>query len=164
MRLSLALTLSHLRIWWFELMDLFLFLLAKAALASLPTVHFLALRSHLPFRQAQYVQVFSLKPAPFCKLFAVLGSTNKSAMCLFLLFDSRSILSSVFPFTAISLADLAKTLFSILLYNPATIGPQSVIYAGQRRCRQVGEGVRYSCHQQSLSPLTSCIHSCLFLD
>ena len=37
-----------------------------------------ALRPLFPFRQALYVQVFPLKPAPFCKLFAGLGSTNKS--------------------------------------------------------------------------------------
>ena len=35
-----------------------------------------------PFRQAQYVQVFLLKPAPLCKLSASLGSTNKSTIPL----------------------------------------------------------------------------------
>ena len=35
-----------------------------------------------PFRQAQYAQVFRLKPAPFCTLFAGLGGTNKSAISL----------------------------------------------------------------------------------
>ena len=39
-----------------------------------------------PFRQAQFVPVFPLKPAPFCTLFAGLGSTIKSA--IFLLFFS----------------------------------------------------------------------------
>ena len=41
-----------------------------------------ALRPLFPFRQAQHVQVFPLKPAPFCTLFAGLGSTNKSAISL----------------------------------------------------------------------------------
>ena len=41
-----------------------------------------ALRPLFPFRQAQYVQVFPLKPAPFCTLFAGLGSTNKPAISL----------------------------------------------------------------------------------
>ena len=41
-----------------------------------------ALKPLFPFRQAQYVQVFPLKPAPFCTLFAGLGSTNKSAISL----------------------------------------------------------------------------------
>ena len=39
----------------------------------------MALRPLFPFWQAQYVQVFPLKPAPFCTFFAGLGSTNKSA-------------------------------------------------------------------------------------
>ena len=36
--------------------------------------------------------MFLLKPVPFCKLFAGLGSTNRSAPSLFLLSDSRSVL------------------------------------------------------------------------
>ena len=43
---------------------------------------FVALRPLFPFRQAQYAQVFPLKPAPFCTLFAGLGSANKSAISL----------------------------------------------------------------------------------
>ena len=39
----------------------------------------MALRPLFFFQQAQYVQVFPLKPAPFCKLVAGLGSTNKPA-------------------------------------------------------------------------------------
>ena len=49
----------------------------KGGLAYLPTAFFVALRPLLFFRQAQYVQVFPLKPAPSCKLFAGLGSTNE---------------------------------------------------------------------------------------
>ena len=45
-----------------------------------------ALRPLFSFRQAQYVPVFPLKPAPFCTLFAGLGNTIKSA--IFLLFFS----------------------------------------------------------------------------
>ena len=41
------------------------FLLSKAAPASLPTAHFVALRPLFPIRQAQYVQAFPLKRAPF---------------------------------------------------------------------------------------------------
>ena len=54
----------------------------------------MALRPLVPFRQAQYVQVFPLKPAPFCTLFAGLGSINKSATSL-LLSDSRSVLATL---------------------------------------------------------------------
>ena len=73
-------------IWCSGQTALFLFLLARAAPAYLPTAFSVALRPLFPFRQAQYVQVFPLKPAPFCTLFAGLGSTNKSA--IFLLFSS----------------------------------------------------------------------------
>ena len=84
-RLSPTLTLCPLMIWYSGQTALFLFLLARAALASLPTALSVALRPLFPFRQAQYAQVFLLKPTPFCTLFAGLGSTNKSA--IFLLFS-----------------------------------------------------------------------------
>ena len=47
------------------------------------------------FWQAQYAEVFPLKPAPFCTLFAGLGSTNKSGISLLLLSDSRSVLATL---------------------------------------------------------------------
>ena len=78
-QLSPNLTLCPLMICCFGQMALFFFLLARAAPASLPTALSVALRPLFPFRQAQYAQVFSLKPAPFCALFAGLGSTNKCA-------------------------------------------------------------------------------------
>ena len=55
----------------------------------------MALRPLFPFQQAQYVHVFPLKPAPFCTLFAGLGSINKSATSFLLLSDSRSVLSTL---------------------------------------------------------------------
>ena len=93
-RLSPTLTLSSLMIWCFEQMALFLFLLARAAAAFLPTALSVALRPLFPFWQAQYAQVFPLKPASFCTLFAGLSSTNKSAISL-LLSDSRSVLATL---------------------------------------------------------------------
>ena len=78
------------------------FLLANAALAYLPTALTVALGPLFPFQQAQYAQVFLLKPAPFCKLFAGLGSTSKSATSLLFLSDPRSVLSSISPFTSLS--------------------------------------------------------------
>ena len=88
-RLSLTLTLMT---WYSGQTALFLFLLTRAAPAYLPTAFSVALRPLFPFRQAQYVQVFPLKPAPFCMLFVGLGSTNNSAISLLLLSDSRSVL------------------------------------------------------------------------
>ena len=85
-RLSPTLTLSPLMIWCFGQTALFLFLLARAAPAFLPLALSVALRPLFPFRQAQFVPVFPLKPAPFCTLFAGLGNTIKSA--IFLLFFS----------------------------------------------------------------------------
>ena len=82
-------------IWCSGLTALFLFLLAKATLAYLPTALSVALKLLFPFQQAQYAQVSLLKPAPFCTLFACLGSTNKSAISLLLLFDSRSVLTTL---------------------------------------------------------------------
>ena len=74
--LSPTLTLSLLMIWYSRQTALFLFLLARAAPAFLPTALSVALRPLFPFRQAQFVPVFPLKPAPFCTLFAGLGNTK----------------------------------------------------------------------------------------
>ena len=82
-RLSPTLTLFLLMIWYSGQTALFLFLLARAASAFLPTALSVALSPLFPFRQAQFVP---LKPAPFCTLFAGLGNTIKSA--IFLLFFS----------------------------------------------------------------------------
>ena len=80
-----------LMIWYSGQTALLLFLLARAALAFLPTALSVALRPLFPFWQFQYVQVFPLKPVPFCTLFAGLGNTIKSAIFL-LLSNSRSVL------------------------------------------------------------------------
>ena len=82
-------------IWYSGQTALFLFFLERAAPAFLPTALSVGLRPLFPFRQAQYVLVFLLKPAPFCTLFASLGSTNKSAISLLLLSDSRSVLATL---------------------------------------------------------------------
>ena len=77
-RLSHILILSPLMIWCSGQTALFLFLLAKAALAYLPTALSVVPRPLFPFQQAQYAEASLLKPAPFSTLFAGLGSTNKS--------------------------------------------------------------------------------------
>ena len=94
-RLSPILSLSPLMIWCSGQTALFLFLLARAAPAYLPTALSVALRPLFLSRQAQYAQVFPLKPAPFCTLFAGVGSTNKSAISLLLLSDSCSVLATL---------------------------------------------------------------------
>ena len=47
------------------------------------------------FQQVEYAQVFLLKPGPFCKLFAGLGSINKSSTSLLLPSDFRSVLTTL---------------------------------------------------------------------
>ena len=94
MRLSPTLTLSPLMIWCSGQTALFLFLLARATLAFLPTALSVALRPLFLFRQAQYAQVFQLEPAPFCTLFAGLGSTIKSAIFLLFSYYLTLVLSS----------------------------------------------------------------------
>ena len=93
-RLSPTLILSPLMIWCSGQTALFLFLLAKVAPTSLPTAFSVALRPLFPFRQAQYAQVFPLKPAPFCTLFAGLGSINKSDIFLLFSYYLTLVLSS----------------------------------------------------------------------
>ena len=58
----------------------------------LPTALSVALRPLFPFRQAQYAQVFPLKPVPFCKLFAGQQVCHFSSL---LLSDSRSVLATL---------------------------------------------------------------------
>ena len=89
-----TLTLFPLMIWYSGVTALLLLLLAKAAPAYLPTALSVAPRPLFPFRLAQYVQVFPLKPAPFCTLFASLGSTDKSAISLLFSYYLTLVLSS----------------------------------------------------------------------
>ena len=63
----------------------------------LPTALSVALRPLFPFQQAQYVQVFPLKPAPFCTLIAGLGSTNKSAISLLFSYVTLVLSSPLYP-------------------------------------------------------------------
>ena len=167
--LSPILTLSPLMIWCFGQTALFLFLLAMAALAFLPTALSVALRPLFPFRQAQYAQVFLLKPAPFCTLFAGLGSTNKSA--IFLLFSSclTLVLSSPPSFL------LSQTLWQIW-QEPSSLSfcsiriqwvpGQSFLPRNDAADELVRQGalLASSAIPCSLSPLISHIHSCLILD
>ena len=74
---------------------------------------------------------FPLKPASFRELSAGPDSTNTSAIFL-LLFDSRCPLLRL-PFTSISSADLAGTVFSFHFYYQATMDPRILVSPGERR-------------------------------
>ena len=78
-RLSPILTLSHLMIWCSGQTALFLFLLAKAAPAFLPTALSVELRPLFPSQQAQYVQVFSAQACAI--LHALCWSRQHQQIC-----------------------------------------------------------------------------------
>ena len=127
-------TLSPLMIWYSGQMALFLFFLAREAPAFLPTALSVALKPLFPFWQAQYVQVFPLKPAPFCMLFAGLGSTNKSAISLLFSFCPRHpVIFSIFFSISNCVANLSGTVFSLLLLYQTTMGPRTLVSPGERR-------------------------------
>ena len=138
-RLSPTLTFYPLMIWHSGQTALFLFLLARAALAYLATALSMALRPLFPFQQAQFVQVSPLKPAPFCELFSGLGSTNKSA--IFLLFSYYlTLVLSLPPYHLLHFSSYlklcgrsgTKCLFSPLFYQ-ATMGPRTLVSPGEQR-------------------------------
>ena len=168
-RLSPILTLSPLMIWYSGQTALFLFLLARAAPAFLPTAFSVALRPLFPFRQAQYVQVFPLKPAPFYTLFAGLDSTNKSAISLLFSSCLTLVLSSPPSFL------LSQTLWQIWQelssLSSSSIKLQWVpghsFLPGNDTADELarrGELLAPSAIPCSLSPLISRIHSRLFSD
>ena len=153
-------------IWCFGLTALFLFLLAKAAPAFLPTALSVELRLLFPFRQAQYAQVFPLKPAPFCTLFAGLGGAIKSTISLLFSYYLTLVLSSP-PCHFLHLSSYLKLYGrsgrSCLLYPSVLLdynGSSDTRFSrGTTRLMSWPDGVRYL-----LSPLASPIHSRLISD
>ena len=112
-----------------------LFLLARAAPTSLPSALSVAMRPLFLFRQAQYAQVFPLKPAPFCTLFAGLGSTIKSATfsSVLLLSDSHSVLATLCSHRSFFLFQTLWQIWqvlsspSFLLLYQTTMGPWTLV-------------------------------------
>ena len=128
-------------------------------MAYLPAALSVALRPSFSFQLAQYAQVFPLKPAPSCKLFAGLCSTNKSATS-FLFFYLTLVLSSPPSFLLPqSLCQIWQELFSLLFYE-ATMGRGHSADELARRGRLL---VSYAI-PFSLSPLICRNHSCFFSD
>ena len=152
-------------------MALFLLLLAKTAPAYLPTALYVALRPLFPFQQAQFVQVFPLKPAPFCKLFAGLGSTNKSATFLLFFFYLTLVLSSpLCPLLHLSFyLNFCGRSGRNCLLSPSVLlnyngSPDIRFSPGTTRLMSWPDGVRYLRYLQSFVAPTSRIHSRLFSD
>ena len=121
-----SLTLNALlTIWCSGQTALFLSLLAKTGLSYLPTALSVASRPPFSFQQARYAQVFPLKPAPSCTLFAGLGSTNKSAISLLFSSYMTVVLSSP-PCSLLHLSfylNLCQKLFSLPPVRSGCNGP-----------------------------------------
>ena len=151
---SLTLTFSPLTICYSGLTALFLFLLARAAPAYLPTALSVVLRPLFPFQLAQYAQVFPLKPAPFCTLFAGLGSTNKSAISLLFSSYLTLVLSSP-PSLLLHLSSYLKLSGRNCLYSPPVLSgyngsPDNSFSRGTTRLMSWQDGERYLRPLQSL--------------
>ena len=151
-------------IWYSGLTALFLFVLARAAPAYLPTAFSVALRPLSLFQQTQYVQIFSLKPEPFFKLFAGLGSTNKSAIyflfsCYFILVLSSPLCPLFHLSFYLNLSDRSGR--NCLLSPPVLSGyngsPDTRFSRGTKRLISWPDGERY------LRPLQFLLVSLLFL-
>ena len=171
--LSPTLTLSSLIIWYCGLTALFLLLLARAALACLPTAFSVALKPLFPFQQAQYVQVFRLKPAPFCTLFVGLGNTNKLSTSFFFSSYLTLVLSPpLCPLLRLSFyPNLCGRSDRNCFLSPALSGyngsPDTCFSRGKTRLMswsKQGALLAPSAIPCSLSPLISRINVCLFLD
>ena len=156
-------------IWYSGLTALFLFLLTRTAPAFLLSALSVALRPLFAFRQAQYVRVFPMKPAPFRMLFDGLGTTIKSAISLLLLSHSRSVLTipSSPPSFLLSqtLWQELSSLSSCAIRLQWVPGHSSV--PGNDAADELARRealLAPSTIPCSLSPLISRIHSCLFSD
>ena len=74
----------------------------------------MASRSPFPSHQAHYAHVFPLKSAPFCKVFAGLGRTNKSAISfLFSYYLTLALSSPPYSLLHFFYLNLCQKLFSI---------------------------------------------------
>ena len=159
-----------LMIWYYGQTALFLFLLARAAPAYLPTALSVALRPLFPFQQAQYIQVFPPKPTPFCKLFAGLGGTNKSATSL--LFTYLALVLSSPPCSLLHLFFYLKLSARNCLLSPPVLSgyngfPGTLFSRGTTRLMSWPDGERCLRSPQSfvVSLFISLVsHSRLFTD
>ena len=129
---------------------LLLFLLAGTASSFLPTALSVALRPLFPFQQTQYAQVFPLKAAPFCTLFAGFGSTKKSATSrLFSSYLTLVLSSPPYPFFHFFfyLKLSGKSVMNCLLSPPVVSGyigfPDTRFSRGTTRSISWPDGERY---------------------
>ena len=127
-RLSLTLTFFLLTIWCSKQTALFLFFLAKAALAYLPTA---LLEATLSFSAGPECSSFSAEACAFLQ--ALCWSRQHQKVCHFSSpLCPRHLVFSVLPFTSISMVDLAGTVFVLLLFYQTTMCPRTLVSPGER--------------------------------
>ena len=105
----------------------------KGGSAVLANCSLCATEATLSFSAGPVCSSFSTEACAI--LHALCWSWQHQQICHFfylLLSDSRSVLSSVFPFTSNSLADLAGTVFSLLLFYQATMGRRTLVSPGEQ--------------------------------
>ena len=126
-------------------------------MAYLSTALSVALRLFFPFWKAKYAQVSLLKPAPFRKLFAGLGSTKESAVSfLFSPYLTCVLSSPLCPILHLSfyLQLCARSGRNYLLFSPVLSGynepPDTHFFWGTMRLMSWPDKERYSCPLKSL--------------
>ena len=122
-------------------------------------------KATLAFWLAQYIQAFPLKPAPFCELLAGFSSTIMTATSISC--SSSQILALSFFLSSIShsLAYLAQTIFSFLLYYQAILGSSHSFLPGKNTADELNRQdaqLHPPTVPCSLSPFVSHIHCSLF--
>ena len=160
---SLSLT-----IWCSGLTVLFLFLLAKVALANCSLC---GIEVTLFFSADRVCSSSLLKPAPFCKLFAGLGTTNKSAISLLFPYYLTLVLSSP-PYPLLHLSFYLYLSGSNFLLSPLVPQgyngfPGHSFLLGNDTADELARRVALlapSAISCSLSPLISRIHFLSFLE
>ena len=136
MWLSLTFTLSHLTIWCSRQTALFLFFIGKGVTGLFVNYFLCGTEATLSFLTGPVCSSFSVEACAILQ--DLYWSWQTPQVCHFsfslLLSNSRHpVLSSVFPFTLNSLADLAGTVFSPLLYQQTTMGTRTLVSPEKRR-------------------------------
>ena len=138
-RFSPTLTFSPLIIWYSGQTALFLSLFPCGS-GILAICSLCGTEATLSFSAGSVCSSFSAEAYPFCTLFVSAAPTSlpfllSSPIIWLSSCPHHPVLSSVFPFISNSVADLAGTVFSLLLFYQSTMGPRTLVSPGERRGR-----------------------------